>query len=183
MSRVAKNPIAITTGVQVTVGKTILVKGSKGELSFEKSNMVVIEHKENTLYFSVDEKIKESKKIVRAWEMAGTTRAIVNNMIKGVSEGFVKTLVLVGVGYRAKLQGKDLVLTLGYSHDITYKIPDDIDVEVPSQTEISIKGKDKQRVGQIAAEIRSFRSPEPYKGKGVLYKDENLVRKEVRKKT
>ena len=182
MSRVAKNPVKISSGVDVQLGKNIVVKGPKGQLDFEKSDLVSIEKKEDQLVFSIESGL-DNKQIARAWEMAGTTRSIINGMVTGVSEGFEKILSLVGVGYRAKVQSNTVVLSLGYSHDINYDLPQGISVETPAPTEIIIKGIDKQKVGQVAAEIRSFRPPEPYKGKGVLYKGENLVRKEVRKKT
>ena len=175
MSRVAKSPVEIPGGVKVTLdGQSIKVKGSKSELSIDLHESVEVTEVDNTLEFAA----KDGKN----WAMAGTTRALVNNMVIGVSTGFEKKLELVGVGYRAKASGKTLNLTLGFSHPVDYELPEGITAETPSQTEIVIKGADKQVVGQVASEIRAFRPPEPYKGKGVRYSDEYVRRKEAKKK-
>ena len=177
MSRVAKNPIPVPAGVDVVVqGQMITVKSSKGSLqmSLDKRVQTVLEN--NVLTFApLDQE-------TRSDAMAGTTRALVNNMVTGVTQGFSKKLALIGVGYRAQIQGKMLNLTLGFSHPISFAIPQGITVETPSQTEIVVKGMDKQLVGAVAAKIRAYRPPEPYKGKGVRYSDEVVVRKEVKKK-
>ena len=177
MSRVAKKPIAIPAGAQVTInGDDITVKGSKGELKFTKHVDVDVAQNDNELNIST--RIEHQKAIA----LAGTTRAILANMVQGVSEGFERKLQLVGVGYRAQAQGKVLNLTLGFSHPVAYDVPEGITVETPSQTEIVVKGADKQAVGQVAAVIRAYRPPEPYKGKGVRYADERVVLKEAKKK-
>lgn len=177
MSRVANNPISIPSGVQVSLaGQSIDVKGSKGELSHNIHPLVEVNQEDAQLKF----KAKDSSGGAKA--LAGTTRALVNNMVTGVSQGFEKKLQLVGVGYRAQAQGKQLNLTLGFSHPVEYPVPEGISIETPSQTEIVVKGVDKQQVGQVAANIRAYRPPEPYKGKGVRYADEHIVRKEAKKK-
>ena len=178
MSRIAKKPISIPSGVDVNIaGQKVSVKGTKGQLEQVVSELVdVAQNDANELVVSVREDNKES------WAMAGTTRALVNNLVTGVSEGFEKKLQLIGVGYRAQAQGKVLNLTLGFSHPVNYELPEGVTAETPSQTEIVVKGIDKQKVGQVAAEIRAFRPPEPYKGKGVRYADEHVVRKEAKKK-
>lgn len=178
MSRIAKKPVSIPSGVDVKVdGQMISVKGSKGQMQQALSELVdVAQNDANELVVSVREDNKQS------WAMAGTTRALVNNLVTGVSEGFEKKLTLIGVGYRAQAQGKVLNLTLGFSHPVNYELPEGVTAETPSQTEIVVKGIDKQKVGQVAAEIRAFRPPEPYKGKGVRYADEHVVRKEAKKK-
>jgi large subunit ribosomal protein L6 len=174
MSRVAKNPIAVPQGVDINfTDERVDVKGPKGELSLELHPKVRLEREDNEIRVQW----KEPKDVA----MAGTFRALVNNMITGVSEGFQKKLTLVGVGYRAQLQGDKLNLSLGFSHPIDYATPEGITIETPSQTEILVSGCDKQRVGQVASEIRAFRPPEPYKGKGVRYADERVVRKEAKK--
>ena len=177
MSRVASNPVMIPNGVQVSMsGKDLLVKGSKGKLEMTINDKVEVIQEDNQLKFAA---IGSGKSDVA---MSGTTRALVNNMIVGVSEGFEKKLLLNGVGYRAKAAGKSLNLTLGFSHPVDYLLPEGITAETPSQTEILVKGIDKQTVGQVAAEIRAFRPPEPYKGKGVRYENEYVRRKEAKKK-
>jgi len=179
MSRVAKNPIPVPTDVDVNItGQSISVKGSKGTVSLEiHSAVVVAKDEENkVLNFSV----RPNQNNANA--LAGTTRALVSNMVTGVTRGFEKKLQLVGIGYRAQVQGNKLNLTLGFSHPVEHAIPEGISIEAPSQTEIIVKGIDKQRVGQVAAEIRAYRPPEPYKGKGVRYVDERIVRKEAKKK-
>lgn len=177
MSRVAKNPVTVPAGVEVKFGTDLLtVKGKNGELSLPLTSDVVIELNDNQLTFNVKNNTKHAS------AMSGTVRALVNNMVKGVSEGFEKKLQLIGVGYRAQAQGKILNLSLGFSHPIVYEMPEGISVQTPSQTEIILTGADKQVIGQVAAEIRAFRSPEPYKGKGVRYVGEVVVMKETKKK-
>ena len=176
MSRVAKNPIIIPDGVNVSVDdKNVTVKGSKGELDFLLSLSISLNIDDNAITVSYDESNQKSV------ALAGTTRSIINNMIIGVSVGFEKKLELIGVGYRAKASGKLLELTLGFSHPVKYQLPDDVQVETPSQTEVVLKSHNKQILGQVAAEIRAFRPPEPYKGKGVRYADEQVKRKEAKK--
>ena len=176
MSRIAKNPITIPDTASVTVdNKIVKVKGVKGELDFNISSLVSLEINENLITVSYDEENQQSI------ALAGTTRSIVNNMVVGVTEGFEKKLELIGVGYRAKASGKLLELTLGFSHPIKYQLPDEVEVETPSQTEVVLKSHNKQILGQAAAEIRAFRPPEPYKGKGVRYSDEQVKRKEAKK--
>jgi large subunit ribosomal protein L6 len=177
MSRVAKAPVVVPAGVTVTLsGQDIKVKGPVGELSRTIHSFVAVSQEENQIKTTVacDDK--------NAWAQAGTARALINNMIEGVSKGFEKKLLLQGVGYRAKAAGKSLDLSLGFSHPIKHAIPDGVTVETPSQTEVVLKGADKQLVGQTAANIRAYRKPEPYKGKGVRYADEYVRRKEAKKK-
>ncbi|TQV74765.1 50S ribosomal protein L6 [Aliikangiella marina] len=177
MSRVANNPVAIPSGVTVDLkGLNLTVKGSKGELSQELHPAVDVNVADDQITFAGREGVDAGK------AMSGTMRSIVNNMVTGVSQGFEKKLLLVGVGYRAKAQGKTLDLTLGFSHPVNYELPEGITVETPSNTEIVVKGIDKQVVGQVAANIRAYRPPEPYKGKGVKYADEHIRRKEAKKK-
>ncbi|MBT8061639.1 MAG: 50S ribosomal protein L6 [Xanthomonadales bacterium] len=174
MSRVASNPITLPNGVELNInGSQVSVKGPKGQLSLDLHPAIKLEQDDGS-YKIVWDKPKDVA-------MAGTFRALVNNMVTGVSEGFEKKLTLIGVGYRAQAQGNSLNLALGFSHAIDYKMPEGVSVETPSQTEIILTGCDKQRVGQAAAEIRAFRPPEPYKGKGVRYSDERVVRKEAKK--
>ncbi|WP_369600956.1 50S ribosomal protein L6 [Hahella sp. SMD15-11] len=177
MSRVAKNPVTLPAGVTVKLeGGVIEVKGAKGALSMNIHSDVEIEQVDNTLTF----KARNGGKQANA--MAGTTRALVNNMVTGVSQGFEKKLQLVGVGYRAQAKGRVLNLSLGFSHPVDFNLPEGIEAETPSQTEIVLKGIDKQRIGQVAADIRAIRPPEPYKGKGVRYADEVVRIKEAKKK-
>ena len=177
MSRVAKNPISVPSGVEIKIANDeINVKGSKGNMQLAIHNSVKVNQEDGVLKI---EPVKESKD---SWAMAGTFRALINNMVVGVSTGFSKKLQLVGVGYRAQAKGKVLNLNLGFSHPIDYAVPEGVTVETPSQTEIVVSGCDKQKVGQAAAVIRSYRPPEPYKGKGVRYADEHVVRKEAKKK-
>lgn len=177
MSRVANAPITLPTGVDINLsGQTITVKGSKGSLQFDINSDISVEQQDKTL------SVKALNSSIKANALSGTTRAIVSNMIMGVSQGFEKKLELVGVGYRAQTKGNVLNLTLGFSHPVDFEIPKDISIETPSQTEILVKGIDKQKVGQVAANIRAYRPPEPYKGKGVRYSDEIIVRKEAKKK-
>jgi large subunit ribosomal protein L6 len=177
MSRVAKSPISLPTGTTVKmVGQSISVKGPKGEMALNLHPGVVVNEEDNQL------KIAPKSEAKSAWAMAGTFRALINNMVTGVSQGFEKKLQLIGVGYRAQAGGKSLNLNLGFSHPIDYPVPEGISIATPSATEIVVSGSDKQRVGQVAAEIRAFRPPEPYKGKGVRYADEYVARKEAKKK-
>ncbi len=177
MSRVAKNPIALPQGVDVTLSKEVIsVKGPLGAISFLSNPAVTVEKVDSTLVCKPVEGVENSH------ALSGTVRAIVANMVTGVSKGFERKLNLVGVGYRAQAQGDALNLTLGFSHPVVHKMPAGIKCETPSQTEIVIKGVDKQQVGQVAAEIRAYRKPEPYKGKGVRYSDEVIVLKETKKK-
>ena len=177
MSRVAKAPVSVANGVTVTInGQNIEVKGSKGTLTHELHPLVTADQNDGLVTFKPLNEEKQS------WAQAGTARALINNMITGVSEGFEKKLTLIGVGYRAQAKGKSLDLALGFSHPVVYELPEGVTAETPSQTEIVIKGFDKQVVGQVAAEIRAFRPPEPYKGKGVRYADEYVIRKEAKKK-
>ena len=177
MSRVAKQAVELPSGVEVKVdGQAVTVKGGKGSMQHDVHNSVEVKQDDNVLRFAP----KDGSRISMA--LAGTTRALVNNMVKGVSQGFEKRLQLVGVGYRAQAQGQKLNLTLGYSHSIDYPVPEGISIETPSQTDVVVKGVDKQKVGQVAAEIRAYRPPEPYKGKGVKYAEELIVRKEAKKK-
>lgn len=174
MSRVAKNPIKLPAGVELNIsGSQLNVKGPKGNLELVLHPGVSLSENDGEYLVKAD----GDKNIA----MAGTFRALVSNMVTGVSEGYQKKLQLVGVGYRAQLQGDKLNLALGFSHPIVYSAPEGIKIETPSQTEIIVSGCDKQKVGQVAAEIRSYRPPEPYKGKGVRYADERVVRKEAKK--
>jgi len=178
MSRVAKSPVVIPAGTEVKLsGDSITVKAAKGTLSMEVSAKVAIKEVDGTLVFA-----PSNENDRQGWAMAGTFRSLVNNMIQGCSQGFEKKLLLNGVGYRAKAAGKVLNLTLGFSHPVNYELPEGVSVETPSVTEIILKGIDKQKIGQAAAEIRAFRPPEPYKGKGVRYADEHVRRKEAKKK-
>jgi len=177
MSRVAKAPVEIPAGVTITLsGQDIKVKGPLGELSRTIHSDVVVSQEESNIITNIVEGAKG------AWAQAGTARSLINNMVEGVSKGFEKKLLLNGVGYRAKAAGKNLNLSLGFSHPVDHVIPEGITVETPSQTEIILKGADKHLVGQTAANIRAYRKPEPYKGKGIRYSDENVRRKEAKKK-
>jgi large subunit ribosomal protein L6 len=177
MSRVAKNPVEIPKGVEFSQsGSKVTLKGKKGTLSLVLNSEIELSHEENRLTVS------RRSHSQFAGAMSGTTRALLANMVRGVVDGFEKKLELVGVGYRAAAQGNKLNLTLGFSHPVVYQVPQGITVETPSQTEIVIRGADKQVVGQVAAEIRRYRPPEPYKGKGVRYADERVVIKEAKKK-
>lgn len=177
MSRVASNPVTVPAGVDVKIDNGLVrVKGAKGELQHTLHPLVSIEQDGGQLRFSANDGSIQAK------ALSGTTRALLNNMVTGVSTGFEKKLTIIGVGYRAAVQGKNLNLILGFSHPVNFPIPEGITIECPSQTEIVVKGADKQRVGQVAAEIRAYRPPEPYKGKGVRYVDEHVVRKEAKKK-
>lgn len=177
MSRIAKQPVKIPSGVELSInGRELSAKGPKGFLTMTLHDKVIVTKKENVLSFSPKDQEKFSIAV------AGTTRSVVNNIVNGVATGYEKKLVLVGVGYRAQLQGKKLNLSLGLSHPVMYEVPDGIEVEMPSPTEITVRGCSKQQVGQVCAEIRAFRPPEPYKGKGIKYLDEKIVRKDAKKK-
>jgi large subunit ribosomal protein L6 len=176
MSRIANSPVVLPSGVDVNIsGQQITVKGSKGELNHLVHSSVNVEQVDNSLKF------KSTNESKSANALAGTTRALLQNIVTGVSEGFERKLTIVGVGYRAQVQGEILNLTLGFSHPVNFEIPEGISIETPSQTEVIVKGIDKQRVGQVAANIRAYRPPEPYKGKGVRYADEHIIRKEAKK--
>ena len=177
MSRIANSPVAIPSGVEVNIsGRELIVKGSKGNLSMTVHDLVEIEQGDGELQFKATNSSKKSH------ALSGTFRSLVSNMVVGVSEGFQKELQLIGVGYRAQAQGKKLNLSLGFSHPVEYEAPEGIEIETPSQTQVLVKGIDKQLVGQVSAEIRAYRPPEPYKGKGVRYVDEYVKRKEAKKK-
>jgi large subunit ribosomal protein L6 len=177
MSRVAKAPVAIPAGVEVKInGQDVTIKGSVGTLSLTLNEAVELVQEESNLV------AKPREGFAKAWAQAGTARALVNNMVIGVSKGYEKKLQLVGVGYRAAAKGKSLNLSLGFSHPVDFAVPEGITIETPSQTEVVVKGADKQLVGQTAANIRGYRPPEPYKGKGVRYADEYVRRKEAKKK-
>jgi len=177
MSRVGKNPVTIPGGVEVKIaGANLSIKGPLGTLSHAVHPSITVEREGDTLVF------KPLEGAANADAFSGTTRALVNNMVAGVTKGFEKKLNLVGVGYRAQAQGDKLNLSLGFSHPVVHQLPDGVKAETPTQTEIIIKGIDKQQVGQVAAEVRAYRAPEPYKGKGVRYSDEKVVIKETKKK-
>ena len=177
MSRIGKKPVAVPKGVTATInGQTVSVKGPKGEMSFDFTEHVEVELTEAGVQVAPRD---DSKPARAAW---GMSRTMISNLMKGVTEGFTKKLEINGVGYRAAVQGSNLQLALGYSHDVVYAIPEGITITVPKPTEITVTGSDIQRVGQVAAEIRSYRPPEPYKGKGVKYVGEFIFRKEGKKK-
>jgi large subunit ribosomal protein L6 len=177
MSRVAKAPVELPSGVEFNQsGSTVTMKGSKGTLTLELNPEVELRQEDKTLMVVP----RSGSRFATA--VAGTMRSLLANMAQGVSEGFERKLELVGVGYRAQAQGSKLNLTLGFSHPVEHLVPEGVTVETPSQTEILVRGADKQQVGQVAAEIRSYRPPEPYKGKGVRYSDERVVIKEAKKK-
>ena len=174
MSRVAKKPVALPKGVELNVqADSVSAKGPKGTLSVPKPAAIDVKVEDGSAVF-----VTEDAALI---PLTGTLRAILANMVKGVSEGFERKLELVGVGYRAAMQGKDLNLSLGFSHPVLFKTPEGITIATPTQTEIVVSGADKQRVGEVAAKIRGFRPPEPYKGKGVKYAGENIIRKEAKK--
>ncbi|MEO5338195.1 MAG: 50S ribosomal protein L6 [Magnetospirillum sp. WYHS-4] len=177
MSRIGKHPVKIPGGVTVEVrGNTVAVKGKQGELAHAFNDDVEITSGSGEVI------VKPRTDSLRSRKMWGTARAVIGNMVKGVNDGFTRNLDINGVGYRAAMQGKDLVLQLGYSHEVRYPVPAGLTIVCPDQTHIVIKGADKQKVGQAAAEIRSYRGPEPYKGKGIKYDDETILRKEGKKK-
>ncbi|MBE0488587.1 MAG: 50S ribosomal protein L6 [Halomonas sp.] len=176
MSRVAKYPVKVPAGVEINLdGDQLTVKGGQGKLSLTIHPDVVIGQEEGQLTFAPSEAAK-------SWAMSGTTRALVQNLVTGVSEGFTKSLEIIGVGYRAQAKGQTLNLSLGFSHPVEYTLPEGVSAETPKNTQIVLKSADKQMLGQVAAEIRAFRPPEPYKGKGVRYADEQVRRKEAKKK-
>lgn len=176
MSRVAKKEIPLPNGVEFKAnGGEVTVKGSKGQLTMQLHSDVVVNQNENVLNVGVRDGVS-------SMAQAGTARALIANMVHGVSEGFERKLELVGVGYRAQAKGKIVGLSLGYSHPVDYELPEGVSAETPSQTEIVLKGADKQQLGQVAAEIRAWRPPEPYKGKGIKYAGEHIKRKEAKKK-
>ncbi|MEM9602017.1 MAG: 50S ribosomal protein L6 [Pseudomonadota bacterium] len=177
MSRVAKAPVSLPKGVTVSVsGQEVSAKGPKGNESLVLHEAVTVDQDDAAL------QVRPVKEDREGYKMAGTMRALLNNLVVGVSDGFEKKLTLIGVGYRAQAQGQKLNLTLGFSHPVVYDVPQGVTVESPSQTELVVKGSNKQAVGQVAAEIRAFRPPEPYKGKGVRYADERVIMKEAKKK-
>ena len=177
MSRIAKAPVSIPSGVDIKLdGNKMTAKGSKGQLSFDFNPSISMEIADNVIQMLWDKNDKS------ATAQAGTARAIVSNMVTGVSAGFEKKLTLIGVGYRAQAKGDVLSLSLGFSHPVEFQVPAGITVETPSQTEILVKGSDRQLVGEVSAKIRAYRPPEPYKGKGVRYADEHVARKEAKKK-
>ena len=177
MSRVAKAPITLPKGVEVTQnGQDIQIKGSKGQLAHKLHDLVEMKIEDGVINFTPREVSQAG------WMQTGTARAVINNLVKGVNEGFERRLQLVGVGYKAQAKGQVLNLALGYSHPIDYTLPAGVTAETPTPTEVVLKGIDNQRLGQAAAEIRAFRPPEPYKGKGVRYSDEVILRKEAKKK-
>ena len=177
MSRIAKMPVGVPADVDVAIGDgTISVKGPKGSLRMHVHGSVDVVHENGTVV------CRPREGVAGSMAQAGTARSLIANMITGVCSGFARELRLVGVGYRAQMQGRVLNLSLGFSHPVEYPCPADVTIETPTQTQIVVRGADKQRVGQTAAEIRAYRPPEPYKGKGVRYGDENVVRKEAKKK-
>jgi len=177
MSRVAKAPVTLPKGTSVTLnGQQVEVKGKNGTLSLRLHDLVELKQEEDTLLLSP---VKDSKD---AMMHTGTMRSLLNNMVQGVSEGFERRLQLIGVGYRANVAGNKVNLNVGYSHPVEYTLPEGVTAETPTQTEIILKSNDKQQLGQAAAKIRGFRPPEPYKGKGIRYSDEHVVRKEAKKK-
>lgn len=177
MSRVGQLPVEVPAGVDLTIGEGLITaKGKLGELSMPVVEDVTVTQEDNLVW------VKPGNDTKRTRSMWGTTRSLLDNLVIGVSAGFEKKLEINGVGYRAAVQGKELVLQLGYSHEIRYPVPEGIKIDCPSQTEVVVSGADRQKVGQVAAEIRGFRKPEPYKGKGVRYADEYIIRKEGKKK-
>ena len=176
MSRVAKAPVEVPKGVEVKIsGQNVDITGANGTLSHCVHDLVSVAMNDAQIMVAAKDESKHSR------ALSGTTRAVLDNMVKGVAQGFERKLEIIGVGFRAQVEGKNLNLTLGYSHPINFDIPDGITIETPSQTEIIVKGIDKQRVGQVAANIRAYRKPEPYKGKGIRYSDEHVLRKEAKK--
>ncbi len=177
MSRVAKAPVTLPKGTSVTLNdRQVEVKGKQGSLSLRLHDLVELKEEDGQIILFP---VTESKE---AWMHTGTMRSLINNFVQGVTEGFVKTLKLIGVGYRAQVAGNTLTLNVGYSHPIEFILPEGVSAETPSQTEIILKSSDKQKLGQAAANIRSYRPPEPYKGKGIRYSDEHVIRKEAKKK-
>ena len=175
MSKIARKPIAIPEGIKFSINANMIdIEGPMGKLSFTKHENISIDQDEG----SVLVKTNDEEQVA----LSGTTRALLSNMVHGVSKGWVKKLKMIGVGYRAKADAKNLEITVGFSHPVKYHIPEGLKIETPAQTEIVITGIDKQKVGQAAAEIRSYRPPEPYKGKGIRYEDEIVIKKEAKKK-
>ncbi len=178
MSRIGKHPVELPSGVTVTLnGKNVTIKGKLGQMTLDVRDDVSVEQKDNTLVVTPND--KSDRFTVAQW---ATTRALLQSFVKGVTEGYKKEMELRGVGYKAAVQGRDLVLNLGFSHEIRFPIPANIKIETPTQTEVVVSGFDKQQVGQVSANIRSFRPPEPYKGKGIRYKGEFVLIKEGKKK-
>lgn len=178
MSRIAKAPIELPAGVDFKLdGSSLNVKGANGSLTLEVNQLVEVKVEDKTVFVA-----PRNKNDKAAWAMAGTTRSLINNLVVGVTQGFTKTLEITGVGYRAQAKGKTINLSLGFSHPVDYNLPEGITAETPSNTQIILKGADKQLLGQCAAEIREYRRPEPYKGKGIRYSDEQVRRKEAKKK-
>jgi len=176
MSRIANNPVELPSGVEFSIAEnTVTIKGSKGQMQHNLHPLVSVSQDGNQLKMAMNDDSKSAN------ALAGTTRALLQNIVTGVTVGHERKLTIIGVGYRAQVQGKVLDLTLGFSHPVKFEIPEGISIETPTQTEIVIKGQDKQLVGQVAANIRAYRPPEPYKGKGIRYADENVVRKEAKK--
>lgn len=177
MSRVAKSPVKLPSGVEIKIdGQQLTAKGTKGAQTIAIHPMVEVRNEEGTL------RVIPKKESQQGWALAGTTRALLSNLVTGVSAGFERKLDLVGVGYKAQAAGKVLNLTLGFSHPVAYQLPEGVTAETPTQTEIVLRGIDKQVIGQVAANVRAFRPPEPYKGKGVRYSGEQVRRKEAKKK-
>ncbi|MCZ6578620.1 MAG: 50S ribosomal protein L6 [Gammaproteobacteria bacterium] len=177
MSRIAKQPVEVPGGVELSInGRELSATGPKGSLSVTLPDGVEVKKVDNVLTFSATDDRKSSIAV------SGTIRSVVNSIVTGVSSGFEKRLILVGIGYRVQLQGKKLSLSLGFSHPVVYTVPEGIEIETVSATEIVVRGCSKQQVGQVSAEIRAFRPPEPYKGKGVKYSDEQIIRKDAKKK-
>lgn len=177
MSRIAKKPIELPNGVEFSVnGREVSAKGPKGNLSVQLHDAVELKQEDNVVTLSPRDDKQSSLAVT------GTMRSVISNIVEGVSAGFEKKMQLVGVGYRAQAQGKQLNLSLGLSHPVNYQVPEGIEIETPAATEIVVRGCDKQKVGQVCAEIRAYRPPEPYKGKGIKYADEQIVRKEAKKK-
>ena len=177
MSRIAKKPIELPNGVEFSVnGREVSAKGPKGNLTVTLHDAVELKQEENIVTLSPKDDRQSSIAVT------GTMRSVVSNIVEGVSSGFEKKMQLVGVGYRAQAQGRQLNLSLGLSHPVNYQVPEGIEIETPAATEIVVRGCDKQKVGQVCAEIRAYRPPEPYKGKGIKYADEQIVRKEAKKK-
>jgi large subunit ribosomal protein L6 len=177
MSRIGKHPVEVPDGVTVALtGQQLSAKGKLGELSVTLMDEVEVSQEGNLIW------IRPRDESLRARKMWGTARSVVNNVVTGVSQGFTKQLEIQGIGYRAQVQGQQLVMQLGFSHDVRYPIPPDLTIQCPEPTRINVSGANKQRVGQVAAEIRKFRPPEPYKGKGIRYADEFILRKEGKKK-
>jgi large subunit ribosomal protein L6 len=177
MSRVAKNPIPVPKGLEIQLsGASVSVKGANGSLSHTLHRDVQVAQEDGELHVTVRQDTPS------AWAQAGTARALLNNMVKGCSEGFSRSLDLVGVGYRAQMKGQVLSIAVGYSHPVEMPVPEGLKVETPTQTQVVVRGADRQRVGQLAANIRAVRPPEPYKGKGIRYSDEIVARKEAKKK-